>query len=179
MNFYDHKLETLGKNDLRQRQNERLRLLVSELAANAFYKAKDHRAGIKLESIESAEDLLALPFTTKAELVEDQQSHPPFGRLLTYPLSAYRYFHQTSGTTGRPLRCLDTAESWDWWTRCWGYVYRGAGVNADDIVFCAFSFGPYLSHWAAISGAWHVGAMCVSGGGMNSGQRLRAILDNR
>ncbi|HST23231.1 MAG TPA: AMP-binding protein [Blastocatellia bacterium] len=179
MNFYDHKLETLDKNDLRQRQNERLRLLVSELAANEFYKAKAHRAGIKLEEIKSAEDLLALPFTTKTELVEEQQSHPPFGRLLTYPLSAYRYFHQTSGTTGRPLKCLDTAESWDWWTRCWGYVYRGAGVSADDIVFCAFSFGPYLSHWAAISGAWHVGAMCVSGGGMNSGQRLQAILDNR
>jgi phenylacetate-CoA ligase len=179
MNFYDHQLETLDKNDLRQRQNERLRLLISELAANEFYKAKARRAGIKLEDIESATDLLALPFTTKAELVEDQQSHPPFGRLLTYPLSAYRYFHQTSGTTGRPLKCLDTAESWDWWTRCWGYVYRGAGVTANDIVFCAFSFGPYLSHWAAISGAWRVGAMCVSGGGMNSGQRLQAILDNR
>src|ERR1044072_4182922 len=74
--------------------------------------------------------------------------------------------------------CL-SRRKWNWWTRCWGYVYRGAGVSADDIVFCSFSFGPYLSHWAAISGAWHVGAMCVSGGGMNSGQRLQAILDNR
>src|ERR1044072_7821760 len=112
MNFYDHKLETLDKNDLRQRQNERLRLLVGELAANEFYRAKAHRAGIKLESIESAEDLLALPFTTKAELVEDQQSHPPFGRLLTYPLSNYRYFHQTTATTGRPPQCLASGESW-------------------------------------------------------------------
>lgn len=179
MNFYDHQLETLDRNDLRQLQNERLRCLISELARNEFYSAKARRAGIKLEEIGSAEDLLALPFTTKAELVEEQQSHPPFGRLLTYPLSDYRYFHQTSGTTGRPLKCLDTAQTWDWWTRCWGYVYRGAGVTADDIVFCAFSFGPYLSHWAAISGAWHVGAMCVSGGGMNSGQRLKAMLDNR
>lgn len=156
----------------------RLRSLINEIAANGFYKAKADRAGIRLEQIKDATDLLALPFTTKAELVEEQQSHPPFGRLLTYPITAYRYFHQTSGTTGRPLKCLDTQESWDWWTRCWGYVYRGAGVCADDIVFCAFSFGPYLSHWAAISGAWHVGAICIPGGGMNSGQRLQAILDN-
>src|SRR6185295_16502015 len=93
--------------------------------------------------------------------------------------STYRYFHQTSGTTGRPLKCLDTAASWEWWERCWGYVYAGAGVGADDIVFCAFSFGPYLSHWAAICGARHVGAMCISGGGMNSEQRLQTIIDNR
>ncbi|HSO76032.1 MAG TPA: AMP-binding protein, partial [Blastocatellia bacterium] len=116
--------------------------------------------------------------TTKSELVEDQSAHPPFGRFLTYPIEQYRYFHQTSGTTGRPLKCLDTAESWDWWERCWGYVYRGAGVGAGDVVFCAFSFGPYLSHWAAISGAWHVGAMCISGGGMTSEQRLQTIIDN-
>lgn len=126
-----------------------------------------------------AEDLLWLPFTNKAELIEEQTSHPPFGRLLTYPLSRYRYFHQTSGTTGRALRWLDTQESWDWWTRCWGYVYKAAGVIEDDVVFCAFSFGPYISHWTAISGAWHTGAMCVSGGGMNSEQRLQSIIDNQ
>jgi phenylacetate-CoA ligase len=52
-------------------------------------------------------------------------------------------------------------------------------VTEDDIIFCAFSFGPYVSHWTAISGAWQIGAMCISGGGMNSEQRLQTILDNR
>jgi phenylacetate-CoA ligase len=64
-------------------------------------------------------------------------------------------------------------------TRCFGYVYGAAGVTDEDIVFCAFSFGPYLSHWAAISGARHIGAISISGGGMNSEQRLNAILANR
>jgi phenylacetate-CoA ligase len=94
-------------------------------------------------------------------------------------MAEYRYFHQTSGTTGRPLRWLDTARTWDWFVRSWGYVYRAANVTENDVVFCAFSFGPYISHWTAISGAWHVGAMCVSGGGMNSEQRLQAIIDNK
>ena len=57
--------------------------------------------------------------------------------------------------------------------RCWGYVYRGAGVSEDDLVFCAFSFGPYVSHWAAIDGARHIGALSISGGGLSSEQRLR------
>jgi phenylacetate-CoA ligase len=152
---------------------------VNELATNQFYQQKAISAGIELRRIEQVDDLRVLPFTTKAELVEDQAAHQPFGKLLTYPLSRYRYFHQTSGTTGRPLKWLDTQDSWEWWARCWGYVYRGAGVTEDDIIFCAFSFGPYVSHWTAISGAWHTGAMCISGGGMNSDQRLQAILENR
>jgi phenylacetate-CoA ligase len=176
--FYDYQVETLDRDKLRELQDKRLCELIVALAGNEFYQRKARNAGINLNEIRCVEDLRALPFTTKGQLVEDQAAHPPFGSLLTYPIEQYRYFHQTSGTTGRPLKCLDTAESWDWWERCWGYVYRGAGVGAGDVVFCAFSFGPYLSHWAAISGAWHVGAMCISGGGMNSEQRLQTITDN-
>lgn len=177
--FYAQEIETLSREDLRKLQDQRVRSVIAEMSSNAFYREKARTAGLELSRIERAEDLRSLPFTTKQELVDEQLEHPPFGRMLTYPLSRYRYFHQTSGTTGRPLKWLDTEESWQWWLRSWGYVYRAAGVAADDIVFCAFSFGPYLSHWAAISGAWHVGALCVSGGGMNSEQRLQSILDNR
>jgi phenylacetate-CoA ligase len=177
--FYDREVETLSRDGLRKLQDRRLRSLIAELGANHFYQEKSRAAGLDLASIKCAEALRTLPFTTKQELVEEQLAHPPFGRLLTYSLSRYRYFHQTSGTTGRALKWLDTEESWQWWLRSWGYVYRAAGVTSDDIVFCAFSFGPYISHWAAIAGAWHIGAMCVSGGGMNSEQRLQSILDNR
>ena len=177
--FYDRELETSSRERLRELQNEKLLRLMSELETNEFYNQKLRAAGLALADVRSIEDLRSLPFTTKAELVEEQKSHPPFGRLLTYPRSRYPYFHQTSGTTGNPLRWLDTQESWDCWRRCWGFVFRGAGVTADDIVFLAFSFGPYISHWIAISGAWHIGAMCISGGGLNSLQRLNVILDNR
>ena len=177
--FYDRKLETLDRDRLREHQNERLRTLVKKLSTNQFYQDKFRSAGIDSEQIGSYEDLRALPFTTKAELVREQLDHPPFGRLLTYTRTSYRYFHQTSGTTGRPLKWLDTEESWEWFTRSWGYVYRGAGVTEKDVVFCAFSFGPYISHWTAISGAWHVGAMAISGGGMSSEQRLKTMIDNR
>ena len=60
-----------------------------------------------------------------------RRSCPPYGTNLTYPLERYVKLHQTSGTTGKaPIRVLDTEESWDWWARCWGHVYRGAGVGA-------------------------------------------------
>jgi phenylacetate-CoA ligase len=178
INFYDKRTEMLERSQLRELQNERLCSLMKELATNRFYQDKFRSAGIASNEIRRAEDLRALPFTTKSELVAQQLDRPPYGDLLTYPISRYRYFHQTSGTTGQPLKWLDTKESWQWFTRSWGYVYRGAGVTEKDVVFCAFSFGPYISHWTAISGARHIGAMAISGGGMNSEQRLKTIIDN-
>ena len=178
IDFYHRELETLDRARLRQLQDERLRCLPRQLATNRFYVEKSHRAALDLEMLHSAEDLKRLPFTTKGELVAEQQAHPPYGRLLTYPLARYSYLHQTSGTTGQPLKWLDTREDWENWMRCWGYVYRSAGVREEDLVFCAFSFGPYLSHWAAIDGARHIGALCISGGGLSSEQRLRMIIES-
>jgi len=119
-----------------------------------------------------------LPFTTKPELSRDQEAHPPFGTDLTFPLDRYVRIHQTSGTTGRPLRWLDTAESWDWWQRCWMFVYRAAGVGPGDRIFFAFSFGPFIGFWAAFDAARRAGALAVPGGGLDSTLRLRLLAES-
>ena len=142
------------------------------LPHNRFYRQKLLQNG---DVIERLTDLARLPFTSKRELVHDQEEHPLFGTNLTYPLSEYVRFHQTSGTAGRPLKILDTQESWDWWSECWTSVYRAAGVGRDDIVFLAFGFGPFIGFWSAYEGAKQLGALTVPGGGMDSLQRLRAI----
>ncbi len=149
------------------------------LPRNRFYRQKLQTNG-ELQTdqppmIESLEDLSCLPFTTKRELVADQEAYPLFGSNLTYPLSEYIRLHQTSGTTGWPLKILDTRESWDWWADCWTTVYRAAGVSRDDIVFLAFGFGPFIGFWSAYEGAKRLGALTVPGGSMDSLQRLRAI----
>lgn len=144
------------------------------LPQNRFYREKllQESGAVTLERLE---DLSGLPFTTKRELVSDQEQSPSFGSNLTYPLSEYVRFHQTSGTSGRPLKILDTQESWDWWADCWTSVYRAAGVTRDDIIFLAFGFGPFIGFWSAYEGAKRLGALTVPGGGMDSLQRLRAI----
>lgn len=179
IDFYHREMETLDRERLRDVQDERLRCLLLQLSSNGFYREKFHNAGIELSNVQTSEDLKRLPFTTKAELAAEQQANPPYGRLLSYPLARYSYLHQTSGTTGQPLKWLDTCEDWQTFVRGWGYVYRAAGVTENDLVFCAFSFGPYVAHWAAIDGAHHIGALCLSGGGLSSEQRLRMIIDNR
>src|SRR6266540_5867029 len=131
-------------------QLEQLRTLVAELfPANRFYARKLQSAGVTFD-IGSLDDFsLRFPFTTKAELVEDQLRHPPFGSNLTFPLDRYTRFHQTSRTTGTPLRWLDTPESWDWMVESWMEILRAASVRAGDRVCLAFSFGPLLGFWLA------------------------------
>ena len=127
--------------------------------------------------ISSLEELAALPFTTKDDLVEDQARNPPFGTNLTYPLDRYTHLHQTSGTSGTTLRVLDTPEDWAWWRRNLGVVFRAAGVGPGERVALAYSFGPYIQFWASYEGAQDVGAMVIALGGMDSLQRLQTIRD--
>jgi phenylacetate-CoA ligase len=142
------------------------------LDSNPFYRAK-------LGHDSSLRDWQQLPFTTKSELSHDQAEYPPFGTNLTYPLDHYVRLHQTSGTTGQPLRILDTASSWSWWEETWAFVYRAAGVSAADRIFFCFSFGPFIGFWSAFSAANRLGALAISGAAMSSGERLHAIIDTQ
>ena len=160
--------ETWSDGDRRRAQWSLLSAKLPELQRkNAFYGARLPKA---------ARELGELPFTTKADLSEDQAAHPPFGTNLTYPLDRYVRLHQTSGTTGRPLRLLDTPESWEWWRECWQPIYRAAGVTARDRIFFAFSFGPFVGFWSAFAGAERLGALCLTGGAMTTTERVAAIV---
>jgi phenylacetate-CoA ligase len=121
--------------------------------------------------------LAEVPFTLKSGLLDDQKHDPPFGSNLTYPLSQYIRFHQTSGTSGTPLRVLDTARSWDWWSDCWQVILDAAGVTPDDRVMLAFSFGPFVGFWSAHEALQRYGALVLTGGGMTSQQRLAMMRD--
>jgi phenylacetate-CoA ligase len=171
--------EYLDREELRGRQLERLRALLAEiLPHNAFYARKLRAAGAAAADVRSAADLARLPLTTKAELLEDQEAHPPYGTVLTYPVERYSRLCQTSGTTNRPLRWLDTPENWAWMLGCWEKIFRIAGVGPADRLCFAFSFGPFLGFWTAFEAAGRLGCLCLPAGGMSSAARLRFLLEN-
>lgn len=169
-----------SREDIRDSQLEQLRSLVANLfPANRFYSEKLGRAAITFD-IASLEDFSArFPFTTKAEIAADQQASPPFGTNLTYPLQRYTRYHQTSGTTGTPIRWLDDPDSWDWMVENWVTILRAAGARSGDRIYFAFSFGPFIGFWLAFDAAERLGCLCIPGGGLGSLARVRAILDNR
>ena len=125
MPFFDQRSETFPRESLRELQGAKLAALLEGIfGRNRFYTDKMVSAGVTPGDIRSVEDLTRLPLTTKLELSQAATADPPFGTNVTFPEAAYTRIHQTSGTTGPPLKVLDTEESWDWWGRCWGTCWR-------------------------------------------------------
>lgn len=166
------------RDEIRRNQLARLNAPDSGLSRlrerNAFYRKKLEAVSLPLRSLD---DLLELPFTTKSELVEDQQTHPPYGTNLTEPVESYTRIHATSGTTGHRLKCLDTNESWAWFTYCWQEIYRAIGIGAKDRVFAAFGFGPFVGFWAGFEAAQQIGALAIPAGAQSSEQRLSWLIE--
>ena len=176
MRFFDHALETMPPKAIKELQIEKLRSMFKKIYGhNRFYTDKFDTAGIDHKAIQNVNDMVQIPLTNKEELIKAQQENLPFGSNATFPESAYSRFHQTSGTTGKPLRVLDTPESWEWWGRCWGFVLTGAGLTENDRLFVPFSFGPFIGFWAALEGARIINTMMIPGGGRDSLERLHLM----
>jgi phenylacetate-CoA ligase len=176
--FFDRDHETLDRGGIEAWQRASLtRMLEAVCTSNAFYRRKFAEAG--LTATPSVDDWQRLPFTTKAELTADAAQTPPYGTNLTYAPERYVRLHQTSGTTGKPLVVLDDQDSWEQWKRCWGYIYRAAGVVPGDRIFVPSSFGLFVAFWPAFEFGPSLGCRMLPGGGQSSVQRLQAIFDHQ
>jgi phenylacetate-CoA ligase len=167
-----------GRDAIEREQLARLRRMLAALEQNPFYADRLHAAGLDGTVADLETFTARMPVTTKAELVADQAAHPPYGTNLTAPLEAYVRLHQTSSTTGNPLRWLDTADGWSAMVDGWVTVFEAAGVTAEDRLFAAFSFGPFIGFWLGFEAAARMGCLVIPGGAMSSVNRLRAILAN-
>src|SRR5581483_2330048 len=175
--FLDRVRETAAPETIRGWQWARLaRGLDARRAGNAFWRRRLEAAGLRdPRDLASWDDFARLPRLAKADLAADQAAAPPFGTNRTYPLERYLRVFQTSGTTGPPIRWLDTEESWEWWARCWACVFRAAGLGPGDRLFFPFSFGLFVGFWAGFEGARALGALAIPGGGQDSALRLHAM----
>jgi phenylacetate-CoA ligase len=178
--YFDQKVEMASRDEMALLQFQKLEKLLKKVyATNRFYRNKFDSIEITPSEVRSVEDLHKLPFTVKKEFEEDQDKNPIFGTNLTEPLENYVQYHQTSGTTGKPLKFLDTKESWEWRGKVACYILKGAGVNRGDRILFPFNFGPYTAFWIMYEGAYQLGNLIIPTGGWNSLQRLQCILENR
>lgn len=174
-------IANLNRADLESGQLRALqKLLQQQSSENAFYSKKFRDLAPSALSPRSLADLELLPFTTKAELVANQAAFPPYGTNLRRRqfMGDYQRFHQTSGTTGAPLRWLDTAANWQWMLECWQQLFAIMQLRRDDRLLFAFSFGPFLGFWAGFEGAQKHGNFCVTAGGLATAARLNLIFEH-
>lgn len=167
--------ERLSREELTQHQLVRVNgLLAKILPHNQFYARK--LAGIDLP-LKSLGELAQFPFTTKDELIGEG----PYdcAANLTYSIDHYVRFHRTSGTRGRPLVVLDTADDWQWWLEAWQYVLDAAELHPADRVAMLFSFGPFIGFWSANDALVARGCMTIPGGGLSTVARLDLLRTSR
>lgn len=109
--FYDPFIQTLGREQLRQLQWQRLRRQWDRVWSTPipFFVRKFHAAGLGPEDLRSLADLVFLPTTVKDELRASEESHPPFGDYRGAPVEAAVRCGASTGTSGRP--------TWILWTR--------------------------------------------------------------
>jgi phenylacetate-CoA ligase len=170
----------ISREELARWQARRVGELATSLVpGNRFWTERFAACGVAPEDLGDPAVFRRLTPITKAELAADQERHPPYGTNLTSPVEQYARLHQTSGTTGRPMRWLDTPASWQWMLGCWEQLFAMMELSREDRLFFPFSFGPFLGFWAGFEGANRLGNLCLAGGGMSSEARLRFLADNR
>ena len=164
-------LRRLNRVELERHQLERLQSLLDEvLPLNAFYQ---QHYGFNQISLTDLRHWSHLPSFCKQNLVDNSidglAPHHTFAR------PAYERLHRTSGTRGRPMIVMDTHEDWQWWRNTWQYVWDAAMVEPSDIVFMAFSFGPFIGFWSAFDAAIQRGMQVVPAGGLTTAARLELL----
>ena len=173
-------IETMPRERLVEIELRRFRELLGWAKENSpFYRKK--LAGIEPQDIRSLEDVANVPMTEKDELRQAQEGKEPFlyGDLLAVPPERLSIFHQTSGTTGKPVYIPDTYESWQLVVDIWCYVLYAAGFRSTDRVFLPFVYNVYIAFWQGHYAAEKLGCEVVPGGGLETKARIQKMKDVR
>ncbi|HZQ28144.1 MAG TPA: AMP-binding protein [Acidimicrobiales bacterium] len=166
----------LPREEIERRQLRRLQQLVAYCYDRVpLYRRVYDDAGFKPADLRTLEDFRwRVPRVDKPDLMVDQ-AETGVALANDVPHAVATYFHQTSGTTGEPLRewsaaydMLTVGDSWitSWWA---------AGLRPGDGVYFCFNFGTFAGFWTAFYAAQRMGLTIYSGSSLSTAQRLEQL----
>jgi phenylacetate-CoA ligase len=169
---YDE-VETASREELRDRQSERLRETVEHAYETVpFYREQFEEAGVSPDDIDSIDDVQYLPFTTK----EDFRDEYPDG-LFGVPHEAVRRIHASSGTTGKPKIVAYTDDDLQVWRDVMARTLYAAGVRPGETVQNAYGYGLFTGGLGFHDGIEELGAGVIPTGGGNTQRQLDMLRD--
>jgi phenylacetate-CoA ligase len=165
--IFQHELETMAVGERAELQRRLLSELVRRLrSSSSGYWAE------KLAGADPNGELAALPFTTKAELLE----HYPFG-LLAVPLEETIRIHASSGTRGKPTIVAYTARDIELFAEVNARSIACAGATPDDVLHVAYGYGLFTGGLGLHYGGERLGATVVPASGGNAGFQVQMLAD--
>jgi phenylacetate-CoA ligase len=165
--------ECMGRDQMQEMQNKRLRATVERVYHNSpFYRSKMQEIGITPNDIETTEDIIKLPFTTKTDL-RDQY---PFG-LFSAPMSEIVRLHASSGTTGKSVVAGYTRKDLTTWSEVMARTFAAGGCTRNDIFQVAYGYGLFTGGLGAHYGAELLGASVIPISSGNTEKQIQLMTD--
>jgi phenylacetate-CoA ligase len=167
--YWDEKFETMRPEELARVQLESLQRTLERVYAKVpFYQKAFDQQGVKPGDLKHLEDLARFPFTVKNALRDNY----PLG-LSTVPVAELVRIHASSGTTGKPITGLYTANDMHQWGECMARAMWAQSVRPDDIAQNAYGMGLFTGGLGFLLGFERLGCAVIPSG---SGQTEKQIL---
>ena len=172
-NYFNEKLETMSRDEMRALQSQRLVDTVRRVYDHvAPYRAKMDAIGLKPEDIRSVDDLSKLPFTTKQDLRDSY----PYG-MFAVPQSEVAEIHASSGTTGKQTVVGYTAKDLQTWGEISARAIVAAGGGKDDFLHISYGYGLFTGGLGLHYGGQKMGASVIPVSTGNTKRQIQIMQD--
>ena len=173
MEIWNRHFECMDRNGIKHVQSEKLRETVERVYFNVpYYRNKMQEAGIGPECIQTIDDIVKLPFTTKSDLRDNY----PFG-LFAVPMSEIVRVHASSGTTGKPTVVGYTRNDISTWSEVMARTLTSAGANRNDFIQVAYGYGLFTGGLGLHYGGEKIGASVIPISGGNTVRQIQLMHD--
>jgi len=163
----------MDRTDLRLIQSQRLRETVERIYFNVpYYRNKLQEAGLGPENINTIDDIVKLPFTTKNDLRDTY----PFG-MFAVPMSEIVRLHASSGTTGKATVVGYTRSDISTWSEVMARTLTAAGAGRNDFIQIAYGYGLFTGGLGLHYGGEKIGASVIPVSGGNTSRQLQLMRD--
>ncbi|MCS3900342.1 phenylacetate--CoA ligase family protein [Methanococcus voltae] len=171
--IWNKTIECMEREEMRELQSKRLCETVNRVYYNVpFYRNKMQELGVYPEDIESIDDIVKLPFTTK----QDLRDNYPFG-IFASPMEDIVRVHASSGTTGKPTVVGYTRKDITIWSEIVARTLNFAGVSKDDFIQIAYGYGLFTGGLGLHYGGERLGATVVPISGGNTEKQIQLMQD--
>lgn len=140
--YFDEAIETMGRKELDELIDERIRYTVRYAAENSpFYRQWFREHGIDPGQIENHEDLLKLPIISGKTIRENQPPNTPDFRFKSTDWRDIFTIHETSGTSGVPKSFFLTYPDWNRFAEKYARAFVSQGFGSGDVIVVCASYG--------------------------------------
>lgn len=173
MSYWQHDIECISRDALKELQLEKLRKTVSKVYESVpFYREILKSRGLVPQDIRSLDDISLLPFTEK----DDLRDNYPFGFFAVGQESIIR-IHASSGTTGKPTVSGYTARDISRWADLMARNLSCAGLSRSSVVHVAYGYGLFTGGLGVHYGVEKLGASVIPASGGNTARQVQLMRD--